>query len=363
MKRLTTLMVLFTLILGSCEKDGFKEGKEYNGMAALNHNTYAVLESKADPTGMPELTISKNGLVQEESLARLFCKEASFDLIAGQTINAGNVIISNDNNNLYVTYKSGNGWKIKEIHLFAGTFEDIPVNNQNVPVPGQFPIKESFNPPVEMVTYEIPLADLPECPYVLAHAVVVKDRQEETAWGKGELSFEEAFEISRWGWMMNFCPEECDGKDLVIGLKSYVADPKTYIPENSNHLWWVVTKGEGSVDNCLSLGFNTFNTAQTNSSVYDLIKWGGLDAKAGTMTVFTSAENDIRYLNVVIELDDEALAFAKSYLYVGSEDGLETYRYVYSEKECFRFYEWFYQNGDVLHTKTFKIALNDINEK
>ena len=353
-------MVLLTLILGSCEKENFKEGREFNDMAALKHNSYVILDSKSDAAGMPELTISKNGVVQEESLARLFCKEVSFDLIAGQNINTGNVIVSNDNKNMYVTYKSGNGWKIKEIHLYAGTFENIPVNKQGVPVPGQFPVKESFNPPVEMVTYEIPLANLPECPFVLAHAVVAKDGQEETAWGKGELSFEEAFDISRWGWMMNFCPEKCDGKELVIGLKSYVADPKTYIPENGNHLWWVVAKGEGSVDNCLSLGFNTFNTLQTGSSVYDLIKWGGLDAKAGTMTVFTTEENNIRYLNVVIDLDDETLAFAKSYLYVGSEDGLDKYRYVYLNKECFRFYEWFFQNGEILNTKTFKIALTDI---
>ncbi len=363
MKRLTSLMVLITLILGSCEKGGMNEEKVFNGMAALKHNSYAILDSKPDPTGMPELIISKNGVIQEESLARLFCKETSFELIAGQTINAGNVIVSNDNENLYVTFKSGNGWNIKEIHLYAGTFENIPVNSQNVPVPGAFPINESFNPEVEMVTYEIPLTELPECPYILAHAVVVKEGQEETAWGKGELSFEDAYDISRWGWIINFCPEECEGKDLVIALKSYVVDPQTYIPENENHLWWVVTKGEGSVDNCLSLGFNTFNTGQTGSSVYDLIKWGGLDAKSGTMTVFTSVENDIRYLNVVIDLDDENLAFSKSYLYVGSEDGLETYHYIYLEKDCYRFYDWFFQNMEIGNTKTFKIALTEIKEK
>jgi hypothetical protein len=155
-------------------------------------------------------------------LARLLCKEASFDLIAGQNIFAGNVIVSNDNKNLYVTYQSEEGWKIKEIHLYAGTFENIPVNNHNVPVPGQFQIKESFDPVVGMVTYEIPLANLPECPHILAHAVVVREEQEETAWGKGTNSFEDAFDVSRWGWVINFCPEECDGKELVIALKAYV---------------------------------------------------------------------------------------------------------------------------------------------
>ena len=121
--------------------------------------------------------------------------------MAGQNISAGWIIVSNDKDNLYVTYQSDNGWSIKEIHLYVGTIENIPSNNQKVPVPGQFPIKETFSPTVEMVTYEIPLKELTECPVIVAHAVVVKEEQEETAWGKGEQSFENAFGIKRWGWM------------------------------------------------------------------------------------------------------------------------------------------------------------------
>jgi len=363
MKKITLFLIMIAMILYSCEKGGFKEEKVFNGMSALEHNSYVILDTKTGPEEMPQLTIVKNGMALEESIARMFCKETSLDLIAGQNIFTGNVIVSNDNENLYVTYKSADGWKIKETHLYAGTFANIPVNNHNVPVPGQFPIKESFDPAVEMVTYEIPLKDLPECPYILAHAVVMKVGMEETAWGKGELSFEEAFDVSRWGWVIQFCSEECDGKELVIGLKSYVVDPKTYVAEKNNHLWWVVTRGEGSLDNCLSLGFNTFNTGQTGSSVYDLIKWGNLDVKSGTMTVFTTVENEIKYLNVVIDLDDENLSFSRSYLYVGSEDGLKKYYYVYEKKDCYRFYEWFFQDAEIANPKKFKIALTEIKEK
>lgn len=362
MKKLTSVLALFALILASCEKGGLNE-KELNTVTKINHNSYVVSDDKSVTSDIPEFIVTRNGIVQEEqSLARLFCKEENFDLVAGQNTFTGYVTISNDAENIYVTYKSQDGWKISEIHLYAGTFENIPVNSHNVPVPGQFPIKETFSPSVEMVTYEIPIKDLPECPYILAHAVVVKDGKEETAWGKGEMTFEDAFDVSRWGWVMQFCPEECKGKELVIGLKSYVADPQTYDPELSNHVWWVVTKGEGSIDNCLSLGFNKFNTNQTGSSVYDLIKWGRLDEKAGIMTVYTSVENDITYLNVVLTLNDETLDFAKSYLYVGSEKGLGTYQYVYLENECFRFYEWFFQNDVLANPKTFKIAMDAIKE-
>ncbi len=363
MRRLSSILVLLIIFLGSCEKGSVKEEKEFTGMAALKHNSYAILDSRLGTTGLPEITVSKNGVVQNESLARVFCKETIFELIAGQTIPAGNVIVSNDNENLYVTYESDNGWKIKEIHLFVGAFADIPLNNANVPVPGHFPINETFNPGVGMVTYEIPLSNLPDCPYILSHAVVVKEGQEETAWGKGDVSFEEAFDIKRWGWVMEFCPEKCDGKELVIALKSYVVDPKVYDPATDLHVWWVVTKGPGSSDNCLGFGFNTFNTNQTGSSVYDLIKWGNLDVKAGTMTVFTTTENDIRYLNLVIDLDDDNLAFSHSYLYVGSTDGLKKYYYVYEKKDCYKFYEWFFQDSKILNTKTFKIPLTDIKEK
>jgi len=362
MRKLTTILILTVFTLASCEKGDLKENA-LNNVNKINHNSYVISGNNSSASEIPEFVVTKNGIVQnEQSLARVFCKEENFDLIAGQNTFTGFVTISNDAENMYVTYKSQDGWKISEIHLYAGSFAGVPVNSHNVPVPGQFPVKESFNPGVEMVTYEIPLKDLPECPYILAHAVVSKDGESETAWGRGTLSFEEAFDISRWGWVMTFCPEKCEGKELVIGLKSYVADPLTYKPDLGNHVWWVVAKGEGSVDNCLSLGFNKFNTAQTGSSVYDLIKWGRLDEKVGTMKVYTSVENETTYLNVILTLDDEALDFAKSYLYVGSEDGLASYRYIYQEKECFRFYEWFFQNDVLSNPKTFRIALSDIKE-
>ena len=362
MKRLTSLLVIMVIVLGSCEKANLNQEKVFNGAASLKHNSYAILDSRLGPAGMPELTIAKNGVVGEESLARLFCKETVFELIGGQTIPAGNVTVSNDMENLYVTYKSDFGWKIKEIHLYAGTFENIPLNEANVPVPGQFPITESFNPAIGMVTYEIPLKSLPECPYILPHAVVVKDGQEETAWGKGETTFEEAFEISRWGWVINYCPEKCEGKDLVIASKSYVVNPKTYVPANESYEWWIVTKGPAPVDNCLGIGFNTFNTNQEGKVVYDLIKWGKTDLKKGTMTVFTSIENNIQYLNVDIWLDDE-LQLSKSYLYVGSQAGLKNYYYEYNGKDCYTFYNWFFKKEGISNTHSFKIPLTDINEK
>ncbi len=358
MKKLSAILILVVFILASCQKEGLREDKEFNGMTALDHNSYVVLDSRQETGKMPEFTVAKNGIIQEQPTGKMFCNELIYGLFGGQTIPAGNIVVSNDFENLYVTYQADEGWKIKEIHLYAGTFENIPLNNANVPVPGQFPIKESFNPAIETVTYEIPLASLPECPYVLAHAVVGRDGQEETAWGKGDTSFEDAFDIKRWGWVIEYCVKTCD-KEGVTGLKSYVVDKnKTDAP-----LWWVVAKGPGTDVNCLGFGFNTFNTGETNSSVYDLIKWGNIDDKVGTMTVFTTTEGNIKFLNIVIDLTDDNLAFSKTYLYAGSEAGLVKYHYMYENKDCFKFYEWFFRDDNVVNTKTFKIPLKDIKEK
>lgn len=362
MKKLTSLLILLVVILVSCEKERLTVDNNLGNVPKIKHDSYVLVHSRLNQEGVPELAVAKNGVVQNELVGRLFCKEIYYDLVAGQTIVSGNIIVANDLDNLYITYKSSNGWKIKEIHLYVGPENEIPVNPANIPVPGQFPIKESFDPPVEVVTYEIPLSELNgKCPVILAHAVVINGNQEETAWGKGERSFEEMFQIKRWGWVIGeFCPEECKGKDLVIGLKSYVVDPKVYDPKTDIHLWWVVTKGEGSITNCLSLGFDSFNTNQSGSSVFDLIKWGALEDKKGTMTVFTTVESGVKYLNVVIKLNDEAFAFSHSFLYVGSKDGLANYYYVYESKDCFKFYEWFYKNDEILNTKTYKIPLEEI---
>jgi hypothetical protein len=105
-----------------------------------------------------------------------------FSLIAGQHIVAGSVTLDNDADNLYVTYETTDGWMLQEVHLFVGALADVPTNKQNIPVPGKFPYKDDeINSTSQM--YVIPLDGLSDCVSVFAHAVVMKDGQDETAWG------------------------------------------------------------------------------------------------------------------------------------------------------------------------------------
>jgi hypothetical protein len=121
-------------------------------------------------------------------------------LLAGQTINAGNVTVTNDGINLTVAYNAQNGWSVSGIHLYVGPYADAPQNNGGNPVPGKFPYKEVFNPYVSGYVKQIPLSTLPDCFIIAAHAVVRKNGGSETAWSEGL-----GFPGNNWGMYFNYC--------------------------------------------------------------------------------------------------------------------------------------------------------------
>jgi hypothetical protein len=114
-------------------------------------------------------------------------------LYAGQTINAGNVTVWNDQTDLYVQFNTSGGWLMTESHVAVATsLAGIPQKNGN-PIPGQFPYSMVHNPPVTTYTYAIPLGSWQpgQQLYIAAHAVVVMLDQygnvirRETGWGNG----------------------------------------------------------------------------------------------------------------------------------------------------------------------------------
>jgi hypothetical protein len=117
------------------------------------------------------------------------------DLIAGQHTDAGDVLVWNDTNNLYVRYVTEGGWCITEMHLdVAASLEDIPQKNGN-PIPGHFEYSKSSRSCVQEETFTIPINPdwFNSCSlYIAAHAVVRNSGQNgngkgrtETAWGAG----------------------------------------------------------------------------------------------------------------------------------------------------------------------------------
>jgi len=134
-----------------------------------------------------------------------------YDIFGGQTIPVGQLLVTNDNDNLYVTYSLTGTWQLAETHLYVGNITAMPINRSNIPIPGQFPYSSQHVAGSRTYTYTVPLRGLPPCYAISAHASVVSVNggiimQQETAW-----SFGTVFPNSRrWGWYSSYCTQQCN---------------------------------------------------------------------------------------------------------------------------------------------------------
>jgi len=99
------------------------------------------------------------------------------DLLAGQTIDVGDVLVWNDGDYLYVKYVTTDGWLLTETHLAIATeLSGIPQTKTGNPIPGKFTYFAYHDPPVDEYTYPIDLTwDPGTILYIAAHAVVRHD--------------------------------------------------------------------------------------------------------------------------------------------------------------------------------------------
>ncbi|MCG2790539.1 MAG: carboxypeptidase-like regulatory domain-containing protein, partial [Actinomycetia bacterium] len=157
------------------------------------------------------------------------------NLIAGQHTVAGSITVSNDGENLFVTYETVDNWLINETHLYVGT--TIPANS----APGKFPYKREELGGVTTDTYAIPLDDLRVGPcntiYIAAHAELVNGETKETGWAKG-VKIEPG---KNWAMYFNYQIWPCGSEipelteaisqeiDLSIGGTVEVIDPESII--------------------------------------------------------------------------------------------------------------------------------------
>ena len=136
------------------------------------------------------------------------CTPTVVTLFAGQTINAGNVTVTNDANFIYVTYNTANGYVLTQTHLFVGDCALIPVNKPGNPIPGQFPYAAPHSN-LTTYTYQIPITAIPAgtCGCIAAHAVVGKLNasgqvvEQQTGWGNGIVINPDG----QWGMKFNYC--------------------------------------------------------------------------------------------------------------------------------------------------------------
>jgi len=95
----------------------------------------------------------------------------SFTLWGGKTIDVGDVTVSNDEENIYVTYETKGNWLLEEVQLYVLNYEPT----ERLPS-GQAPYKAGkFNPFLQSYTFTVPIPTNIECGATLwlqAHASV-----------------------------------------------------------------------------------------------------------------------------------------------------------------------------------------------
>ncbi len=181
----TGAILLLATVLFSCQKAKLEPTRQ---QTELKQNDDKVSESVGDPAE---------------------CTSTTVTLIAGQHINAGTVTVTNDEDFIYVTYTTANGYKLRQTHLYVGNCGLIPVTRSGNPVPGQFPYASAHNN-ITNYTYRVPISAISAgyCGCVAAHAVVQKLDgngrviDEQTAWGNGTRINPKG---GNWGMKFGYC--------------------------------------------------------------------------------------------------------------------------------------------------------------
>jgi|GEM_PF-7019344 len=161
-----------------------------NATSPTNTPTSTV-DMSATETTLPTVSVTEVSAISSPEMSTLdSVMVVTAPLWAGQTINAGQIMISYDDVNLYVTYQPSSDWLLEQTHVDIRS--EVPVNANEL-APGQFNYKtEAHNPAVAEFTYTIPLSELEQSQInsplvVLAHASVrgVGNRsgESESAWG------------------------------------------------------------------------------------------------------------------------------------------------------------------------------------
>jgi len=187
MKRLFTLFAI-SLIIFSCQKD--RES----------------IQAPSSQTA-PDYTIP-SGYTVPDCLT-----PTSTAIMAGQNDNVGEIVVWNDENNVYVSYQTIGAYRLKKTHLYVGACAGIPVNGAGNPRIGLFPYTATHGTTgVSVYTYTIPRSNLPAgCLCVAAHAEIVafnstgQQYYSETGWGNGT----QINDGGSWAMKFSYCQEEC----------------------------------------------------------------------------------------------------------------------------------------------------------
>ena len=194
-----SLAVLFSIFYSCEQEDQINSFKSDEHSISVDKNSNLQLQFRS--------------LSNEEVMEKSCGDPIQKDLLAGQTIGVGEVLISNSETHLFVTYNLTGNWWLSESHLFAGNIEDASFTKSGNPQIGKFPYHGQHDL-TQHYTFTIPLEDLDDPISIIAHAVVVKREngqitETETAFGEGITEFIG----NRWGWIISYKLQSCDNED------------------------------------------------------------------------------------------------------------------------------------------------------
>jgi len=124
----------------------------------------------------------------------------------------GQVLVTNDEDSIYVTYKMMTGWKLRKIQLYIGSYGSMPLDLSGNPSFTSFPEIRVFNTAIGgSVTVAYSLDDLPSNYIIAAHAETERliDGLQilvESAWGFGTPFIN----ATTWGWTIPYSTQLCN---------------------------------------------------------------------------------------------------------------------------------------------------------
>jgi hypothetical protein len=113
--------------------------------------------------------------------------------------------------------------------------------------------------------------------------------------------------------LIEFVPEF---PEVVMVMKTYLS------PVNASYRNWAGTRGEGSDDNSLKLGYIKYYFKGKQEYPLYFGKWG---EEVGKITAFDFLETGEHFLEVKVEITSGEWSFYESYLYAGSADGYDEF--------------------------------------
>lgn len=226
------------------------------------------------------------------------CPTVTWDLTAGQSSVVGSVSVTNDAQNVYVTYTLDYpGATFGTLHLWVGNdILDVPANPQGTPVPGQFPYQHDAAGQTSY-TFTIPFADLSIVDvtqvcgmnlYVVTHAEVNIDSDGDGTADQNETAFggDQPGSGPRW-WFYGVYPICCEfGPPPVPFCETAFAKGG----------WVWTTDKKSNPENLPSLNLSknrwgwAINLTAPRTTSYDIWAGAGLNktangTKVGTLTV------------------------------------------------------------------------------